>query len=109
MRRRYLPDINSRNSVVRGYAERNAINAPIQGSAADIVKKAMIGIYKRFIDNNVKSTMILQVHDELVFNVVKGEEKIVEKIVIEEMSGACSLRVPLVADSGWGKNWLDAH
>lgn len=109
LRRRYLPDINSRNSVVRGYAERNAINAPIQGSAADIVKKAMIGIYKRFIDNNVKSTMILQVHDELVFNVVKGEEKIVEKIVIEEMSGACSLRVPLVADSGWGKNWLDAH
>lgn len=108
-RRRYLPDINSRNSIVRGYAERNAINAPIQGSAADIVKKAMIEIYRRFNENNIKSTMILQVHDELVFNVFKEEEDIVKKIVLEEMSGACKLRVPLVVECGWGVNWLDAH
>jgi DNA polymerase I len=108
-RKRYLPDINSHNATVRGFAERNAINAPIQGSAADIIKKAMIGIYNRFMDEKLKSTMILQVHDELNFNVFKGEEKIVEKIVLEEMENAYPMSVYLVADPGWGKNWLEAH
>lgn len=108
-RKRYLPDINSHNATVRGYAERNAINAPIQGSAADIIKKAMIGIYNRFMEEKLKSTMILQVHDELNFNVFKGEEKIVEKIVLEEMENAYPMSVSLVADPGWGNNWLEAH
>ena len=108
-RKRYLPDINSHNATVRGFAERNAINAPIQGSAADIIKIAMIAIYRRFKSENIKSTMILQVHDELNFNVVPGEEEKVEKIVIEEMQKAWPMSVPLVADSGWGTNWLEAH
>ena len=108
-RKRYLPDINSHNATVRGFAERNAINAPIQGSAADIIKKAMIGIYRRFMDEKLKSKMILQVHDELNFNVFKGEEKKVEKIVMEEMENAYPMSVSLVADCGWGKNWLEAH
>ena len=108
-RKRYLPDINSHNATVRGFAERNAINAPIQGSAADIIKIAMIRIYKRFMEENIKSTMILQVHDELNFNVVPGEEEIVEKIVIDEMQNAWSMSVPLIADCGWGDNWLEAH
>ena len=108
-RKRYLPDINSHNATVRGFAERNAINAPIQGSAADIIKIAMIRIYNRFINENIKSTMILQVHDELNFNVVPGEEKIVEKIVMDEMQNAWQMNVPLIADCGWGKNWLEAH
>lgn len=108
-RKRYLPDINSHNANVRGYAERNAINAPIQGSAADIIKVAMINIYKRFMQERLKSTMILQVHDELNFNVINEEKEIVEKIVLEEMQKAYPMRVPLVADSGWGKNWLEAH
>lgn len=108
-RKRYLPDITSHNATVRGFAERNAINAPIQGSAADIIKKAMIGIYNRFRKENIKSTMILQVHDELNFNVVPGEEEIVEKIVIEEMQNAWPMSVPLIADCGWGNNWLEAH
>ena len=108
-RKRYLPDINSHNSVVRGYAERNAINAPIQGSAADIIKVAMINIYKRFKKENLKSTMILQVHDELNFNVIPEEKETVERIVIEEMQNAYHMRVPLIADSGWGSNWLEAH
>lgn len=108
-RKRYLPDINSHNSVVRGYAERNAINAPIQGSAADIIKVAMINIYKRFKKENLKSTMILQVHDELNFNVFPEEKETVERIVIEEMQNAYHMRVPLIADSGWGSNWLEAH
>lgn len=108
-RRRYLPNITSNNAIVRGFAERNAINAPIQGSAADIIKKAMIGIYNRFMKENIKSTMILQVHDELNFNVVKGEEEIVKNIVLEEMQNAYPMSVPLVADYGWGKNWLEAH
>ena len=108
-RKRYLPDINSHNATVRGFAERNAINAPIQGSAADIIKIAMIAIYRRFKSENIKSTMILQVHDELNFNVVSGEEEKVEKIVIEEMQKAWPMSVPLVADSGWGANWLEAH
>ena len=108
-RKRYLPDINSHNATVRGFAERNAINAPIQGSAADIIKIAMIAIYRRFKTENIKSTMILQVHDELNFNVVPGEEEKVEKIVIEEMQKAWPMSVPLIADCGWGANWLEAH
>lgn len=108
-RKRYLPDINSHNAVVRGYAERNAINAPIQGSASDIIKIAMTRIYSRFMEQNLKSTMILQVHDELNFNVVPGEEETVQKIVLEEMQSAYSMSVPLVADCGWGSNWLEAH
>lgn len=108
-RKRYLPDINSKNAVVRGYAERNAINAPIQGSAADIIKVAMIRIHNRFIEEQVKATMILQVHDELNFSVPMEEKQIVEKIVMEEMEKAYVMHVPLKADSGWGKNWLEAH
>lgn len=108
-RKRYLPDINSHNANVRGYAERNAINAPIQGSAADIIKVAMINIYQRFMQENLKSTMILQVHDELNFSVFPEEKEKVQQIVLEEMEKAYSMRVPLVADCGWGTNWLEAH
>ena len=108
-RRRYLPDINSHNATVRGFAERNAINAPIQGTAADIIKVAMIRIFQRFKAEGVKSKMILQVHDELNFSVVPEEKELVEKIVIEEMQHAITLAVPLVADSGFGANWLEAH
>ncbi len=108
-RRRYLPDINSANATVRGFAERNAINAPIQGSAADIIKLAMVRIFKRFNDESIRSKMILQVHDELNFSVFPDEEEKVERIVMEEMQGAYKLRVPLVADYGWGDNWLEAH
>ena len=108
-RKRYLPDINSRNAVVRGYAERNAINAPIQGSAADIIKVAMIRIYKRFMDEGIKSKMILQVHDELNFSVLREEKEKVQQIVISEMEAAYKMKVPLLADCGWGQNWLEAH
>lgn len=108
-RRRYLPDINSRNATVRGFAERNAINAPIQGSAADIIKIAMVHIYRRFREEGIRSKMILQVHDELNFSVYPDEQEKVERIVLEEMERAFPLRVPLVADSGWGDNWLEAH
>lgn len=108
-RKRYLPDINSRNFTVRGYAERNAINAPIQGSAADIIKVAMNRIFQRFEKENIKSKMILQVHDELNFNVIESELPQVQKIVIEEMENAYKLVVPLKADCGKGKNWLEAH
>ena len=108
-RKRYLPDINSRNAVVRGYAERNAINAPIQGSAADIIKVAMARIYKRFIEEGLKSKMILQVHDELNFSVLREEKEKVQQIVISEMEAAYKMKVPLLADCGWGKNWLEAH
>jgi len=108
-RKRYLQDINSRNAVVRGYAERNAINAPIQGSAADIIKVAMVNIYNRFRKENVQAKMILQVHDELNFSVPFNEKELVEKIVIEEMERAYKMHVPLKADCGWGKNWLEAH
>ena len=108
-RRRYLPDINSANSVVRGFAERNAINAPIQGTAADIIKVAMIHIFQRFKTENIKSKMILQVHDELNFSVLPEEKERVERIVIEEMQNAFQMQVPLVADSGFGDNWLEAH
>lgn len=108
-RRRYLPDINSQNGTVRGFAERNAINAPIQGSEADIIKVAMIRIYERFQREGIRSKMILQVHDELNFSVLPEEQSTVEKIVLEEMQGAYKLNVPLVADAGWGDNWLEAH
>jgi DNA polymerase-1 len=108
-RRLVLPDINSRNAVVRGYAERNAINAPIQGTAADIIKIAMVRVYRRLISENFQSKMILQVHDELNFSVVPDEKERLQKMVIEEMQAACQLSVPLVADCGWGTNWLEAH
>ena len=108
-RRRYLPDINSHNGTVRGFAERNAINAPIQGSEADIIKVAMVRIFKRFKAEGIKSKMIIQVHDELNFSVYPEEKEKVEQIVVEEMQNAYQLNVPLVADAGWGNNWLEAH
>ena len=108
-RRRYLPDIRSANATVRGFAERNAINAPIQGTAADIIKVAMIRIFQRFKTENIRSKMILQVHDELNFSVYPDEKERVERIVIEEMQGAFEMKVPLIADCGWGENWLEAH
>lgn len=108
-RRRYLPDITSHNATVRGFAERNAINAPIQGTAADIIKIAMVRIHHRFRDEHLRSKMILQVHDELNFSVYPDEKETVERIVLEEMQAAYPLSVPLVADCGWGQNWLEAH
>ena len=108
-RKRFLPDINSHNSIVRGYAERNAINAPIQGSAADIIKVAMVRIFNRFEAEGLKSKMILQVHDELNFNVYKEELERVKQIVLEEMEHVIPLQVPLIADCGEGTNWLEAH
>ncbi|PWH85242.1 DNA polymerase I [Brumimicrobium oceani] len=108
-RRRYLPDIHSKNAIVRGFAERNAINAPIQGSAADIIKVAMINIYNKMKEQNLTSRMLLQVHDELVFDVLKSEKDIVSKIVKEEMEGAVELVVPLDIEMEFAGNWLDAH
>ena len=108
-RRRYLADINSRNATVRGFAERNAINAPIQGTEADIIKVAMVRIWERFKKEGIRSKMILQVHDELNFSVFPEEREQVERIVIEEMQNAYPLNAPLIADAGWGKNWLEAH
>lgn len=108
-RRRYLPDITSRNAVVRGYAERNAVNAPIQGTAADIIKLAMVRIDRRFQAEGIRSKMILQVHDELNFSVLPEELEQVRRIVIEEMEAAYPMQVPLVADCGEGSNWLEAH
>ncbi len=108
-RRRYLADINSRNATVRGFAERNAINAPIQGTAADIIKVAMIRIHNRFEKEGIRSKMILQVHDELNFSVYPDEREKVESIVMEEMQSAFQMQVPLIADCGWGANWLEAH
>jgi len=108
-RKRYLPDINSRNATVRGYAERNAINAPIQGSAADIIKVAMARIHQRMSAYNLKAKMILQVHDELNFSVPASEKQTLQQIVIEEMERAYPMQVPLKADCGWGSNWLEAH
>jgi DNA polymerase-1 len=107
-RRRYLPDIYSHNATVRGFAERNAINAPIQGTAADIIKVAMVRIFNRFKTEHIRSKMILQVHDELNFSVLPEEKEKVEKIVLEEMQGAYRMQVPLIADAGWGNNWLEA-
>ena len=108
-RKRYLPDINSHNAVVRGYAERNAVNAPIQGSAADIIKVAMVNIYRRMKAEGMRSTMILQVHDELNFNVVPQEKERMQALVLEEMQKAFTMSVPLIAEHGWGNNWLEAH
>ena len=108
-RKRFLQDINSRNSVVRGFSERNAINAPIQGTAADIIKLAMVNIHKRFTSEKLQSKMILQVHDELNFNVVEEELDIVKLIVVSEMESVIQLKVPLVVECGVGKNWLEAH
>jgi len=108
-RRRYLKDINSRNQVVRGAAERNAVNAPIQGSAADIIKIAMLNIHKRMLEENLRSTMLLQVHDELVFDAYKSELELLKKLVKQEMENAYQLNVPLVVDIGIGDNWLQAH
>ena len=108
-RKRYLPDINSHNAVVRGYAERNAVNAPIQGSAADIIKVAMVNIYRRMKADNMRSTMILQVHDELNFNIVPEEKEAMLALVLEEMQNSFKMSVPLIAEFGWGNNWLEAH
>ena len=108
-RKRFLKDINSKNAVVRGYAERNAINAPIQGSAADIIKVAMINIHKEIVENNLESKMILQVHDELVFDVAPSEKDKIEKIALEQMSNAVRTSVPLEVEGAFGSNWLEAH
>ena len=108
-RRRYLKDINSRNAIVRGAAERNAVNAPIQGSAADIIKLAMINIYKRFEQENFKSKMLLQVHDELVFDAHKDELDIIKPIIKQEMENAFKMSVPLDVEIDTGANWLEAH
>ncbi len=108
-RRRYLPDINSHNATVRGFAERNAINAPIQGSEADIIKLAMIHIWQRFKAEGLRSKMTLQVHDELNFSVYPDEAEQVQRIVVQEMQEAAKLQVPLTVDAGWGDNWLEAH
>ena len=104
-----LPDINSGNAVVRGYAERNAVNAPIQGSAADIIKMAMVRVANHFNERGLKSKMIMQVHDELIFNVFPDELPIVQQIVTDDMMGAYQGKVPLVVSSGVGQNWLEAH
>lgn len=108
-RKRFLPDINSQNSIVRGFAERNAINAPIQGTAADIIKIAMVNIQLRFEKENIQSKMTMQVHDELNFTVVEQDIELVKKLVVEEMENAIKLNVPLIAECGVGKNWLEAH
>ena len=104
-----LPDINSGNAIVRGYAERNAINSPIQGSAADIIKIAMINVHRRMEKEGMQSKMILQVHDELDFSVPASEKETMQSLVMEEMQNAVELDVPLIADFGWGSNWLQAH
>ena len=108
-RRRYLKDIQSGNAIVRGFAERNAVNAPIQGSAADVIKIAMINIHEEMKTQNVQSKMLLQVHDELVFDVVEGEKEIMEKLVKEGMEGAVQIEVPLDIDYKFAENWLAAH
>ncbi|MGB1032223.1 MAG: DNA polymerase, partial [Flavobacteriales bacterium] len=108
-RRRYLKDINSSNAVVRGFAERNAINAPIQGSAADVIKVAMVNLQKIFIEKKFKSKMIMQVHDELVFDAHKDEVEMIKPIIKAEMESAVKLRVPLEVEIDMGENWLEAH
>jgi DNA polymerase-1 len=108
-RRRYLKDINSRNAVMRAAAERNSINAPIQGAAADIIKIAMIDIDKKLKARDMNSKMLLQIHDELIFDVVPDELEILKKVVMTSMSEACQLEVPLIVDVGVGANWLEAH
>ena len=108
-RRRYLEDINSANAIVRGFAERNAVNAPIQGSAADVIKIAMINIHKKLSEGNYKSKMLLQVHDELVFDIYKPELEELKILIKSEMEGAYKLEVPLDVELGIGENWLEAH
>ncbi|MBQ5372868.1 MAG: DNA polymerase I, partial [Rikenellaceae bacterium] len=108
-RRRYLNDINSRNAVARGVAERNAINAPIQGSAADIMKLAMVEMYRKMRAARLRSRMILQVHDEIVIDLYRPEQEQVAQIVVEAMERAAKLSVPLTVDYGVGENWLEAH
>ena len=108
-RRRYLKDINSANAIVRGGAERNAVNAPIQGSAADIIKIAMINIHKRLKQENYQSKMLLQVHDELVFDVHNSELEKIQPLIKQEMENAFQMAVPLEVEIGMGKNWLEAH
>ena len=108
-RRRYLNDITSRNAVARGLAERNAINAPIQGSAADIMKLAMVNIHREFIKRGIESRMILQVHDEVVIDTLIAERDVVREIVVREMEAAATLKVKLEAEAGFGENWLEAH
>lgn len=108
-RRRYLRDINSANQTVRGFAERNAINAPIQGSAADMIKIAMIKIHQDIKDHNLYSKMTMQVHDELVFDVLKSEKEVLKKIITERMKNAIKMEVPILVEVGEGSNWLEAH
>jgi len=108
-RKRFLPDITSRNAVARGLAERNAINAPIQGSAADIIKLAMIAVSRRLEAEKLRSRMVLQVHDELVFDVTPDERDRIVEIVKQEMEGVCALSVPLITECNYGKNWREAH
>ena len=108
-RKRYLKDINSKNFTVRGFAERNAINSPVQGSAADLIKLAMIGIHREFKQRNLKSKMTLQVHDELVFDAHKSEIEIIKPIIYEQMTHAIKTKVPIEAEMGEGINWLEAH
>ena len=108
-RRRYLPEINSRNAVVRGYAERNAVNAPLQGSAADIIKKAMIDIDADIRRLGLRSRMIMQVHDELIFNVHPDELEVLKAMVVDKMENAFDARVPLCVSAGVATNWLEAH
>ena len=109
LRKRYLADINSKNAAVRSFNERNAINAPLQGSAADIIKVSMINVFERLKKEGLKSKLILQVHDELVFDVLPNEVEVLERIVVEEMENVIKLSVPLIAECGSGKNWLEAH
>ena len=108
-RRRYLPDITSRNATVRSLAERNAVNAPIQGTAADIIKQAMINVSARMHEAGLKSRMVLQVHDELVFDTVREEAETLKDIVVREMENVIELSIPLTVDCNYGKNWLEAH
>ncbi|HBJ76501.1 MAG TPA: DNA polymerase I, partial [Porphyromonadaceae bacterium] len=108
-RRRFIPDINSKNATVRGYAERNAINTPVQGTAADVIKIAMVHIFRRFKELGLRSKMILQVHDELNFSVPQEEREVVRNVVVEEMEHCVELSIPLLVDCSFGKNWLEAH
>ena len=108
-RRRYLPDINSRKATVRSLAERNAINAPIQGTAADIIKMAMINVDRRMAEAGLKSRMVLQIHDELLFDAVQDEAGLLKQIVVGEMENVVKLTVPLTVECNEGKNWLEAH
>ena len=108
-RKRFLPDLGSKNPAVRALAERNAINAPIQGTAADIIKKAMISVYRGLKERGLRSRMVLQVHDELVLDVAADELQAVMELVKQEMESVCSLSIPLTAECNYGKNWLEAH